>query len=266
MALPTIVTFAPEIAARVRSRELFDAALARAAALRHDRIASPLEWGVDSDGRLRCTYPAAERIALAPGEQSPSNVAIMGVQMSRALSAIHGAGMVHGAVHTDSLMQTTDRGPQLGRFGLFSALCDGGLGVQGAAMALSDPAYVAPEVQKGKAPDERSDVFSLGASLYELLTGKPPYGGRTTSFVMASVLIDQEGSGRTSGALAGPVVDALLRAIEHAPEDRWPSAEAFAQAMTFNATSGDSRTQSPERKSWLPDIFRSWFPARRSRG
>lgn len=260
-----IVTIAPDVAARVRNRERFDAALARAASLRHELIASPVEWGVSSDGGLQCSYPPAERIELVAGAQSPSDVAIMGVQMARALGAIHGAGLVHGAVHTDSLMQTTERGAQLGRFGLFTALCDGGLGVQGAALALSDPVFVAPEVQMGKEPDERSDVFSLGASLYELLTGKPPYGGRTTSFVMASVLIDQEGANRSSGAVAGPVVDALLRAIERAPDDRWPSAEAFGQALTFGATSGEMPVPQPERQGWISAIFRSWFPARRSR-
>lgn len=185
--------------------------------------------------------------------------------MARALAAIHGAGFVHGAVTADALLKTRERGAQLGRLGLFSALSEGGLGVQGAALALSDPVYVAPEVQEGTAPDERSDVFSLGASLYELLTGKPPYGGRTTSLVMASVLINEEGS-RSSGAVAGAVVEALLRAIERAPEDRWPSAEALAQALTFGASSGEKATETPERKSWISAIFRSWFPARRSRG
>lgn len=265
MAESMVVVIAPEVAARIRSQERFDAALARAAALRHERIASPLRCTLDDDGRLLCAYPVADRVELVPGEQSPSDVATMGVAMARALSAIHGAGLVHGAVQTDALIQTTDRGPQLGRFGLYGALCDGGLGEQGAALALSDPAYVAPEVLKGKAPDERSDVFSLGASLYELLTGKPPYGGRTTSFVMASVLIDPDGPDRSSGAVAGPVVDALLRAIERAPEDRWPTADAFAQALTFGATSGEMPVQVVERPSWISAIFRSWFPARRSR-
>lgn len=261
-----VVVIAPEVAAQIRSQERFDAAVARAASLRHERVASPLHCRLHDDGQLLCAYAPAERVALVPGEISPSDVATLGVEMSRALSAIHAAGFVHGAVRTDALMQTTGGGAQLGRFGLFGALCDGGLAVQDAALALSDPAYVAPEVQKGEPPDARSDVFSLGASLYELLTGKPPYGGRTTSFVMAAVLINQEGAGRTSGALAGPIVDALLRAIEHAPEDRWPTADAFAQALSFGATSGEMPAQAAERTSWISAIFRSWFPARRSRG
>lgn len=260
-----VVAIAEQLAARVRNQERFDAAMARAAALGHESVASPLQWGSTSDGQLHCAFARGEQIPLVPGEQSPSDVAILGVQMARVLSAIHGAGLVHGAIVTDALMQTAERGAQLGRFGLFSALSDGGLGVQGAALGLCDPAYVAPEVQMGKPPDERSDVFALGASLYELLTGKPPYGGRTTSFVMAAVLIDKEERDRSSGAVAGPVVDALLRAIERAPDDRWPNADAFGQALTFGATSAEMPVPAAKRESWISAIFRSWFPARRSR-
>ena len=258
-----MVKVARDASARVRNEERFNAALTRAASLGHESVAPPIEWGRNEEGVLQCAYAPGARIDLVPGQQSPSDVAILGMRMARALGAIHGAGLVHGAIVTEALMQTADRGAQLGRFGLFGALCEGGLGVRDAALALSDPAYVAPEVQTGKMPDERSDVFSLGASLYDLLTGKPPYGGRTTSFVMAAVLIDGE-KNRSSGAVAGPVVDALLRAIEHAPDDRWPSADAFAQALTFGGTSGELPI--PERKSWIRAIFQSWFPARRSRG
>ena len=265
MALPIVVTIAREASARVRNQERFNAALARAAALDDESVARPREWGRDDNGQLTCTYPPADRVELVPGEQSPSDVAILGVQIARAIGAIHGAGLVHGAINTDALMQTTDSGAQLGRFGLFGALCDGGLGVRDAALALSDPAYVAPEVQSGQMPDERSDIFSLGASLYELLTGKPPYGGRTTSFVMAAVLIHRDDRSRSSGAVASLVVDALLRAIERAPDDRWPNADAFAEALTFGATSGEMPAAAPERRGWLSAIFRSWFPARRSR-
>ena len=267
MSEPMVITIASGIAARVRDQERFNAAFARASAFRHALVASPEQCVAGDDGELRCVYTAGTRVAFEPGNVSPSDVAFVGAQMARALAAIHGAGFVHGAIMADALLKTTERGAQLGRFGLYTALSEGGLGAQGAALALSDPAYVAPEVQKGKTPDERSDVFSLGASLYELLTGKPPYGGRTTSFVMAAVLIDQDaGGGRTSGAVAGPVVDALLRAIERAPEDRWPSADAFAQALTFGPSSSEKAAAASERKGWISAIFRSWFPARRSRG
>lgn len=267
MAQPIVVTLAREDAARVRDQERFNAALRRAASLGHESVMSPQDWRRDDDGRIHISYPALERIELVAGDQPPSDVAVLGVRMARAIGAIHGAGLVHGAIVTEALIHSADLGAQLGRFGLFSALCEGGMSVQDAALVLSDPAYVAPEVQNGKTPDERSDVFSLGASLYELLTGKPPYGGRTTSFVMASVLTSQDGaSDHSNDAIAGPVIEALLRAIEHAPEDRWPTADAFAQALSLGVVTEKQTAESSKREGWVSAIFRAWFPARRSRG
>lgn len=266
MSEPLVVRVAPELAARVRSQERFNAAFARVGTLRHELIVAPERCEADGDGGLRCVYAPATRVDLVPGELKPTDVAVLGVKMARALSALHAAGYAHGAITADAVVQTTERGPLLGRVGLFTALSEGGVDVRDAALGLSASAYVAPEVQKGKAPDERSDLFSLGSSLYELLTGKPPYGGRTTSFVMASVLVESDPDGRSSGAVAGPVVDALLRAIERAPEDRWPTAEAFAQSLTFDGTPEPDAAPARKQSGSLSAILRSWFPARRSRG
>ena len=260
------LALAPNLTARIRHPDQFDAAFARAATIRHDGIATPLAWGRTTDGRLHYAFGRTRLMRPEPGTLSPSDVAIVGVRLCGALAAIHAAGLSHGAISTAAIVQSVDRGPQLTRFGLFAALSAGGLGVQASAMQLSDAPYVSPEVQAGKEPNPSSDIFSLGASLYDLLTGKPPYGGRTTSFVMASVLTDQKGATeKTNDAIAGPVIEALLRAIEHAPDDRWPNADAFGQALSFGATSGEMAA-APKRESWIAAIFRSWFPARRSRG
>lgn len=78
--------------------------------------------------------------------------------------------------------------------------------------------------------DYRTDFYSLGATLYELLTGKPPFGGRTTSYVIAAVLADEPASPE-GDPLTKRVTDTVLRAIEKAPEDRWSSAALFARAL-----------------------------------
>jgi len=259
-----------DIGSRIRHPERFNGAFERAAAVQHQAIATPLAWGRAADG-WHCAFARTETIELTPGALSPSDVAILGVQLTRALTSIHGAGLVHGGISTASITQSQEQGVQLLRFGLFSALNDGGLGVQGAALRVALPPYVAPEVQKGASPDERSDIFSLGASLYELLTGKPPHGGRTTSFVMASVLSNQDGATDVSNdAIAGPVIEALMRAIERMPDDRWPNAAAFGQALAVAAGSAelsvvtDAAPQSSS-ASWFRTILNRWFPARRSR-
>src|SRR5688572_8391351 len=95
------ISIAERLATRVRSPERFDAAFARAAALRHETVASPLQWGVTAAGIPHCAYSRGQRIDLVPGDQSPSDVAILGVQVARSLAAIHGAGLVHGAIVTE---------------------------------------------------------------------------------------------------------------------------------------------------------------------
>ena len=265
------IALAGDLAPFIRYPERFDAAFQRAAAVQHQAIAAPLAWGRTADDRLHCAFARTETLDLFPGTLSPSDVAILGVQLARGLAFIHGAGLVHGGISTASISQSQEVGVQLLRFGMFAALCDAGLGVQAAALRLADASYISPEVQSGNSPDARSDVFSLGASLYELLTGKPPYGGRTTSFVMASVLSDQEGATDISNdAIAGPVIDALMRAIERAPDDRWPTADAFGQALAIAAGSAElsvvtGAAAKSSSDSWIRGIFNRWFPARRSR-
>jgi eukaryotic-like serine/threonine-protein kinase len=235
--------------------ERFLAALENAARVHHEALPRPLSFGCGAHGLLHCAYPRFEQVPLAPGNVAPADVAHIGMQLSRALNTAHNAGLVHGAISTERITQTRANGTQLHDFGLFSALNEGGLTVTEAATLLSDPAFVSPETQLGQAPDARSDVFSLGASLYELLTGKPPYGGRTTSYVMATVLSDsneQPGGDAGSKDLTGPIVDALLRAIERAPEDRWPTAQAFASALAMAAAgTKTSATESRRADGWL---------------
>jgi serine/threonine protein kinase len=232
-----VLSLAPDISASIVSQDRFDAEFQRAAAVHHEGLVPPVAWGALSDGTLHCAYVRVDAQDIAPGSLTPAIVASAGARLARALGATHAAGVVHGAITATRIVFSRDRGVLLGDVGLFAALSEGGLGPEAAVELLSAPGYMSPEVQGGQASDNSSDIYALGASLYELLTGKPPYGGRMTSYVLASVLSEEiEGSEPPPEAVAkdlstNPVIDALVRAIERAPEDRWPSAEAFASAL-----------------------------------
>jgi serine/threonine protein kinase len=256
-----VLAIAPDVTARVRSTEQFEAAFQHAAALHHEALVPPIAWGAASDGTLHCAYARLETTPLAPGSLAPATVADIGVQIARALSAAHNAGFVHGAIATPRIVLARDRGSLLNEFGLFAALNEGGLGPQETIGLLCEPGYASPEVQEGKDPDGGSDIYGLGASLYELLTGKPPYGGRTTSFVLASVLSEEyETAG--PGAASNPVIDAVMRAIERAPEDRWPNAAAFATALAAGVRSEQGRVTADKNRGGVGGFLRKFFRGR----
>src|SRR5688572_9114570 len=125
-----VLAIAPDVTARVRSTEQFEAAFQHAAALHHEALVPPLAWGAANDGTLHCAYARLDATPVAPGSLSPAAVASIGVQIARALSTAHNAGLVHGAIGTPRIVMARDRGPLLNEFGLFSALSEGGLGPQ----------------------------------------------------------------------------------------------------------------------------------------
>ncbi len=118
---------------------------------------------------------------------------------------------------------------------LFSALISAGVGTTTIVQELSSIAFVAPEVRVSGAPDLRSDVFALGATLYAALTGRQPFGGRTTATVMAAVLADH---GAPATVVAETLTAVLLRAIEQDPADRWNDLFQFREALDSATNKG----------------------------
>ncbi len=224
-----------EVTASLSHAQRFFATLERAAAIRHEAIMRPLAWG-QAAGTLHVAFESVSADEIVPGSLSAGGIADIGIQLSRALVMVHATGLIHGAITRSRVVQSEGRA-RLGEFGLFAALVAGGFAARDIAVMLSQPPYVSPEVVSGSVPDEQSDIYSMGAVLYELLTGKPPYGGRTTSYVLASVLSDDAESDVASD-VASPIIDALIRAIERAPDDRWPNAAAFAGALEAGVAAG----------------------------
>ena len=142
-------------------------------------------------------------------------------------------GEPHGMV-TPSTLYTTGAGAVSFRWpGLLSALR--AAGVDGATIGreLGITIFIAPEVQQGALLDARADVFALGATLYTALTGRPPFGGRTTATVMAAVLADDAAP---STIAADQLTAVLLRAIERDPGDRWNDIDHLREALGASLT------------------------------
>jgi len=163
---------------------------------------------------------------LAHGALGPGEAATLGVDLCRALAAVHSAGLVHGDVKAQNVMREDG-----GR----TVLMDFGAGrVQGAHdVALAGtPLYLAPEVLAGEPATPRSDIYSLGVLLFHLLTGAYPYSGSDLDGLRAA---HADGSHVMLRDLRPDLPDGLVRAIHRAlepdPARRFATAGEMEQGL-----------------------------------
>lgn len=139
------------------------------------------------------------------------------------------AGVCHGLVMPQTVALVAQDRVELRWGGLFTALRASGLSAAEIGRMLHFSSYLAPELLDGGVENVQSDVFSLGATLYESLTGRPPFGGRTTATIMAAVLADNRENREHSASAV--IRTTILRALERDPRDRWRDAAQFRDAL-----------------------------------
>lgn len=152
---------------------------------------------------------------------------------ARAVSHAHRVGVVHRDLKPSNIMITADGSPRLIDFGLAKSL-DGALGLTQSGVSLGTPAYMSPEQARGdnRAIGPLTDVYALGAILYEMLTGAPPYQAENPiqlSHLIASGSLIRP-SDRGSGVPA-EIEAVCLKAMARAPEDRYEDAGAMARDL-----------------------------------
>lgn len=150
-------------------------------------------------------------------------------QIMALLQHEHAASLVHGLVYPETIRIGPAGRLSLGWSGLLSALRAGGLSASEIARRLRCTSYLAPEFLNGAHESISSDIYAAGATLYEAMTGRPPFGGRTTATIMAAVLSDDLAARPDSGT--DVLTTSILRAIEREPVDRWHNAGQFHAAL-----------------------------------
>jgi DNA-binding SARP family transcriptional activator len=238
------------VAVKVLRPELIDTTEARrflreisiAASLYHPHIIQLYDSGVTDGAAGACgpyyvmPYIESEslRERIAREVQLPMATAVtIAVQVAEALAYAHDRGILHRDIKPENILLEGDHA-LVADFGIARALeSSGGDKLSQSGVVLGTPAYMSPEQGRGgETIDGRSDVYSLGCVLYEMLAGEPPFTGRTTQAILARHAADPVRSIRT---VCPDVSDALERtlgvALEKAPMRRFQSAALFAKAL-----------------------------------
>ena len=222
------------------------------AQLDHPHILPLLDSG-DAGGFLYYVMPYVQgetlRTRLMREKQLPLDDALqIAAEVADALNYAHGQGIVHRDIKPENLL-LAGRHVRVADFGIARAVtAAGGDSLTATGVAIGTPAYMSPEQAGGsKDVDGRSDLYSLGCVLYEMLAGHPPFTGGTAHEILARHSMDAV----PSLAAARPTVPeglerAIATALAKVPADRFSTAAQFADAL---ARRGSSATVGAARSS-----------------
>ncbi len=206
------------------------------AQLRHPGIVSVHEVGT-CGGRpfIVSDFIEGESLARAITARRlpPDASAELVARLADALEYAHAYGIVHRDVKPANVLLAAGGRPVLADFGL-AHLARGEPALTRAGDVLGTPAYMAPEQARGDAAavDARTDVYGLGAVLYELLTGRPPYvGGSAASVVHAVLHARPTPIARLAPEVPADLATVCAKALAHEPGERYATARAFADDL-----------------------------------
>jgi serine/threonine-protein kinase len=226
----------PELAAVVGS-ERFLAEIRTTAALQHPSILPLFDSG-EADGFLYYVMPYVDgeslRAVLDREKQLPVEEAVwIASAVAGALDHAHQKGIVHRDVKPANILLSGGRA-LVADFGIALAVQQAGDGrLTKTGLSLGTPFYMSPEQATGERQvDGRTDVYSLGCVLYEMLAGQPPHPGPTPQAVLAHVLTGDVAAVTSVRPSTPPQVEwALERALARLPADRFRTAAEFSEAL-----------------------------------
>jgi len=234
----------PELARDSASVSRFLREARALARMRSEHVARVMDVGTLDDGRpflvmelldgrdlaaelaARRTLPMAEAVDII-------------VQVCEAMSEAHALGVVHRDLKPSNLFLTQRDDERLVKvidFGIArgeALVAEGECDLTAASCVLGSPAYMAPEqVRAADTADARSDVWSLGIILYEILAGRPPFGTGNTTAVLAAICADEpEPLGRINKSVRGPIAAVVARCLAKNPSHRFETMRELQTAL-----------------------------------
>ena len=265
-----------------------------AAALNAPGIVAVHDLGTDSTSGQPRMYVVMEllegdslRARLDGGPVPPRKAAEYAAQIASALAVAHSRGIVHRDLKPENLFITKDGRIKILDFGLAKDMAPAasaaslatGVGATAAGTVLGTVGYMAPEQVRGEAADARSDIFALGATLYEMLTGRRAFAGETAVETMNAILKEDPpdmspadhrrdsrraaGDSRRAASRSGRTIASIPRTTSRsrcrppAPADRPRPASRRRRLL--------NGPRSPSVSSWVSRVWASVSRLRRSR-
>jgi serine/threonine-protein kinase len=238
--------------------------------LAHPNIVQVHDVGICGGYPYFCMELAKGTLAEQAAGRTPAEIARLMEQVARAVHHAHERGVLHRDLKPANILIMADGTPKVADFGLAKRIkaapapppTPAGLadtacyvpadGRTAAGAVLGTPPYMPPEQARGEQATTAADVYGLGAVLYELLTGHPPFQGSGPLDTLALVLNKEPVAPRATNPDACPDLEALcLKCLAKAPSERPPSALAVAEDLADISSGRGSRYRPRDAWDWL---------------
>ncbi len=218
----------PELTRDPEAKQRFMQEARAASALDHPNLCTILEVGETADGRLYLAMPCYDgetlRARIERGPLAVDEALEIAEQIARGLAKAHRNGIVHRDIKPANLVVTGDGVVKILDFGL--AKLAGSAAISRSGSSAGTPAYMSPEQARGEELDHRTDLWSLGVVLYEMLTGRRPFQGEREQAVIHAILNQPPQPLRALRPEASAELERIVeRLLAKDPAGRYASAE-----------------------------------------